>query len=400
MAKRPSWTDAEIEVLRTTYARQGLEAAMAELPGRPRQAIYVKAHKLGIQCQHRPVRVGCYRQVASRALELRKQGLSYTAIGRELGLCEATATNAALHAECLAAGHRPIERDANGKITAEGIDRLRLMLRKGLKHRDIQTYCGVAAATITRERRRYEAYLRINGKAPLPLRNGGERYSGVAITKAERAHVEQLYMEGFGAAKVSAATGVSRTHVLRIREKLIRRLKRKGECLPGCDRSGRRTQMKDHGRSIPQANMDRLRELILQGEPVARAAREAVVGGSTAYRIYHEIRAALAAEGKVLPAKPWRGRHRQAISRMSSPKLPGKRWGIDRYRMLVNAEGKSHDQAVRQVRAEWAEKLKAMPFEERIRLQISNGAKIADVVRITRAAPQQSPGGSQLAAIL
>jgi hypothetical protein len=393
------WSDEEVEVLRTIYVRQGLEAAMAQLPGRPRQAIYVKANKLGIHTSHRPVRVGIYRQLGARALELRRQGLSYSAIGRELGMCEAAATNAVLHGECIAAGHRPIERDANGKITREGVERIRLMLRKGLKHRDIQNWCGVSAATITRERRRYEVYLKANGKAPLPPPGGGERYSGVAITKEQRAHVEQLYLQGFGAGKVSARSGVSRTHCLRIREKLIRRLKRRGECLPGCSPDGRRQQMKDHGRSIPAASLNKLRALLLDGEPVARAARAAVVGGSTAYRVYHQLRAEFAAEGKALPRKPWRGRHRQAVSKMSSPKLPGKRWGIDRYRMLVNAEGKSHEEAVAAVRAEWAEQLRAMPFEERIRLQLDNGAKIVAVLRPVRAVPDVTLGGVATAAL-
>jgi transposase len=325
--------------------------------------------------------------------------LSYSAIGRELGMCEAAATNAVLHGECIAAGHRPIERDANGKITREGVERIRLMLRKGLKHRDIQTWCGVSAATITRERRRYEVYLKANGKAPLPPPGGGQRYSGVAITKEQRAHVEQLYLEGYGAAKVSQRSGVSRTHCLRIREKLIRRIKRRGECLQGCSADGRRQQMKDHGRSIPLASLDKLRALLLDGEPVARAARAAVVGGSTAYRVYHQLRAELAAEGKALPRKPWRGRHRQAVSKISSPKLPGKRWGIDRYRMLVNAEGKSHEEAVAAVRAEWAEQLRAMPFEERIRLQLDNGARIVAVVKPVRALPDVTLGGVATAAL-
>lgn len=395
------WSEAELAVLRTVYVAEGLAAAMALLPGRPRQAVYVKASKLGIASNHRPVRVGIYRQVGERALQLRHQGLSYSAIGRELGMCEAAATNAVLHAECVAAGHRPIERDANGKITPEGIDRIRLMLRKGMKHRDIQTWCGVAAATITRERRRYEVFLKSNGKAPLPARNGGERYSGVAITKAERQQVEQLYLEGYGAGKISAQSGVSRTHCLRIREKLIARLKRKGQALPGCDRNGRRHSMKDHGRSIPAANLDRLRQLILDGEPVARAARLAVVGGSTAYRIYHEIRAELAFDGKVLPAKPWRGRHRQAVAKMLAPALPGKRWGIDRYRLLVNRDGVAHDAAIAQVRREWAEKLKALPFEERIALQLAaNGGKISAAFNPTRADPEGTLGGIATAALL
>lgn len=390
--RKPAWSASEIEILRTVYVEHGLEAALKQLPGRSRQSTYVKVNRLGLKTKHRPVRRGFYREVAPRALELRKQGLSYSAIGTELGMCEAAATNAVHVGECMAAGHRPLERGPDGRINAAGRERIRLMLRKGMKHRDIQVRCGIAAATITRERRLYEMELKERKLAPLPPHGGGERYSGAPVPKSDKLEVERLYLDGFGAGKISSQTGVSRTQVLRIRTRLIKRLKRKGECLPGCDIDGRRRTMKDHGRSIPAENMAKLRELILEGEPVIRAARLAVVGSCTAYRVYHELKAEVEAAGKELPHKPWRGARRQQLAHVQAPALPGKRWGIDRYRALVH-NGTGHHEAVRQVRSDWAQRLAEMPFEERIEYQLKNGGRVADVVRFSKASPDQTLGG-------
>jgi hypothetical protein len=391
MLRRP-WSEPELEVLRTVYVERGLEAAIPLLPLRSRQSIYVKANKLGLLTEHRPVRKGVYRSNAGAALKLRQQGLSYRAIGEQLGMCEAAATNAVLLAECGAAGHRPLERGQDGRISLAGRERLRFMLRKGMRHRDIQARCGIAAATITRERRLYEAELKERRLAPLSPAGGGERYSGARLSAADRKEVERLYIEGWGAGKISTRTGVSRTHVLRIREALIGRLKRKRQSLAGCDQDGRRIAYKGHRRSIPPANLARLRELILEGEPVIRAARLAVVGSCTAYRLFHTLQAELAADGKTILPKPWRGKRRQQMAHIQAPALPGKRWGIDRYRALVH-DGAEHEEAVRLVRAEWKAKVAAMPFEERTRHQLAGGGKIAAVVRIERAGPQHTLGG-------
>ncbi|RST30130.1 hypothetical protein HMF7854_04295 [Sphingomonas ginkgonis] len=386
------WSEAELQVLRTVYVQRGLKAAAIELPARAERSIYIMASRMGLRTEHRPCPRGKMRSSAAEALRLRRQGFSYSAISRQLGMCEATATNAVLVAECLEAGHRPIERDHNRKILAAGRERLRLMLRKGFKHRDIQVRLGLAASSITRERRLYEQELRDRRLAPLPPAGGGERYSGAKISSADRKAVEQLYLEGFGAGKISDRTGVSRTHVLRIREKLVRRLGRKGEALPGCDADGRRIVVRDHARAIPTDNLRRLRELLLAGEPVSRAARQAVVGSCRAYRVFHELKAELAARGEELQRKPWRGKRLQSQALIVAPALPGKRWGIDRYRVLIRA-GRTHEDAVRQVKADWAAHVAALPFEERIHLQIKAGAKVSKVVRLAPVMPEWTFGG-------
>lgn len=334
MGRAPSWTPAELELLRTVYVKQGLEAAHALLPGRNPQAIYVKASKLSLRTEHRPCPEGMFRKLVEPAMRLRKLGWSYAAIGSELGVCEATATNACLLGQCREAGHRPVDRDRNWKITAAGRERIRLMFRKGMKHRDIQVHLGVAAATLTRERRLYEQYLKDNGKAPLPPIGGGERYSGAAIPKQLKRQVKELYLDGFGTAKVSARTGVSKTHCLRARTQLIKRLKRKGECLPGCDINGVRRKMRDHLRAVPEASLVELRRLLVTGEhSVKECGRRAAVGGSTAYKVFHLLKAEFAERGEILPIKSRGATKKQDVR--STMALPGGRWGFDRYRALL-----------------------------------------------------------------
>jgi hypothetical protein len=304
MARAPAWTPAELEILRTVYVKQGLEAAHALLPGRNPQSIYVRACKLRLNTEHRPCPEGKFRKLVEPAMRLRAQGWSYAAIGAELGVCEATATNACLLGACREAGNRPIECDHNWKITDVGRERIRMMFRKGMKHRDIQVRLGVAAATLTRERRLYEKELKDRRLAPLPPPGGGERYSGVRVPPETKRLVVDLYLQGYGTAKVSARSGVSKTHCLRARAKLIKRLKRKGECLPGCDSDGVRRKMKDHLRAIPESSREELRRLLLAGEhSIVECGRRAAVGGCTAYKVFHQLEAEFAARGEVLPIK-------------------------------------------------------------------------------------------------
>jgi transposase len=312
----------------------GIRSAHALLPGRNPQSIYVKACKIGLNTEHRPCPEGKFRKLVAPAMRLRKQGWSYAAIGTELGVCEATATNACLLGQCLDADNRPIERDHNWKITEAGRERIRMMFRKGMKHRDIQVRLGVAAATLTRERRTYEKELKERRLAPLPPPGGGERYSGVRVSPATKRLVVALYLEGYGTAKVSARTGVSKTHCLRARAKLIKRLKRKRECLPGCDIDGVRRKMKDHLRAIPESSLAELRRLLLTGEhSIVECGRLAVVGGRTAYKVFHELEAEFAARGEVLPVKR-RGSSKKDSVRVTAA-LPGGRGSIDRYRALL-----------------------------------------------------------------
>src|SRR5213075_1324006 len=188
---------------------------------------------------------------------------SYTAVARCLGVCEATATNAVHFERNCQSCNEPLERGLDGRFTRSAIDRLRQLFSKGLTHRDIQLLTGVSAGTLTRERRRYEEYLKERKLAPIPARNHGEAYSGNLVPKSSKREVEQLYLEGFGAKKITERTGVSHTVCLRIRAKLLRRLKRAGKCLPGCDLDGTRRVMRDHARHIPAETAARLRKMLL-----------------------------------------------------------------------------------------------------------------------------------------
>lgn len=283
-----AWLPSELQVLRTIFVEDGIEAALDHLPGRTRGATFMRAHELGVRTKHKPIREGVYRRVAEEALELRKKRLSYAAIGLELGMCEAAATNAVLVAECRAAGNWPLERDADGRISAEGRARLRRLLEQGLKHRDIQVQCGIAASTITRERRLYERELAELGLPPLPPPGNGEAYSGVPVSAAAREQVEGLFLQGFGAAKINALTGVSKTSCGRIRNRLIRRLRRKGECLPGCDIGGkRRGRLKQSLHYTHPKQLQTLERLLMDGWSVATAATYVAMCRSRADKHVH-----------------------------------------------------------------------------------------------------------------
>lgn len=407
MGRAPEWTSPELEVLRTVYVDEGLVAAMKYLPRRNAGAIFQKAFKLGLKCEAQHFPTGRYQEISDEAWRLRHdEKLSYAAIGVVLGVCEAQATNAVLYAECIKAGHTPLQRHTGGKLHPDGRDRLRAMFRKGWTHRKIQEWTGCPAATLTRERKVYAAELKAKGLAPLPPIGGGERYSGAKIPKADSRKVEALYLEGFGTAKVSARTGVSKTHCLRMRTKLIKRLKRKGECLPGCDENGRRHVMKDHARRIPAMSIARFKKLIRKGETVARAARIAVIGRSSADKIVK----AMVANGFALRTKPWRGRALQAKQRIGAQDLPGGRWGIDRYRAHVHA-GMRHEKAAARAARDWQDKMaveranradrrlerkdeeaRSRSFEEQL-AAVAAGAKLGPTFRPTRRGPDFTLGG-------
>jgi hypothetical protein len=308
--RRTAWLPEEVRILRTVYVKEGVDAALEFLPGRTRQATYVHANSLGIKSEHRPTRRGIYRALATEALELRRKGLSCTAIGRELGMCEATATNAVLFAECIEAGHEPLERGPDGRISPAGRARLRGMLAQGLKHRDIQVQCGISASRITYERKLYERELEEAGLAPLPPPGNGERYSGVPVDAAARKLVEGLFLEGFGTAKINERTGISKTSCVRIRARLIKRLKRSGRCLPGCDINGkRRGRLKESLHYNHPKQFERLEELLEAGWTVLRAAAFAGMNRIAADRYVHARRAA----GVIYPKREWRGRPAPAV---------------------------------------------------------------------------------------
>jgi hypothetical protein len=318
-------------ILREFYPAGGIKAVSERLPGRSVYSIRVKLNRLGIRCavpqQHAP---RCVLRGAEleEAITLRQvEQWSFERIGARFNVSESAACNAVMNALCVRQGFTPAERDAHGRLTPGAVGRLRWMLKKGLKGVEIQLRLGVTASRIAEERRRYNRELKANGKAPLPAPGAGERYSGVAVTKAECSHVEQLFLEGFGSQKISERTGVSSTSCKRIRDRLVRRLRRHGKCLPGCDRNGVRHVQRDHVAHVTDQQLVKLRELILQRMPVRRAAALCGVGACTAYRVRDALKQEL---GEALPppllpgrVSPLRGAllYDQAIPRRSNAAL-------------------------------------------------------------------------------
>jgi len=299
----PRWTPAELAILQAQYPEMGIDVA-AHLPGRSWHSIHVKAHKLGLKCRKvgdapKPKLAGAELE---EAIGLREgQGWSFARIGAKFGVSEGSANNAVLIALCTRRGFTPAERDQHGHLTEVGLERVRYALKKGLKGVDIQLRLGVSAGCVAEQRRRYNRDLLKRGKAMLPPPGGGEAYSGVKLGKSQKAEVERLFLQGLGTAKVAAQSGVSKTSCTRIRNRLIKRLKRKGETLPGCDAAGFRRVQAESTRFITEAQRDALRSMLLERIPVRRAANIAAIGGSSAYRIRDEFAAELAAAGKCLP---------------------------------------------------------------------------------------------------
>lgn len=326
-----------------------------------------------------------------RAIDLREQGWSFARIGREFGACETAASNAVTAALCPRLGHRPAQRDAKGNLLPEEMERLRLMLRKGLKGIEIQTRMAVSAACVAEQRRRYNVDLKARGKGLLPPPGNGEAYSGARIPKEKRAEVERLLLTGIGGPKVSDATGVSKTQVVRIRTKLVKRLKRKGETLPGCDTSGKRLHVFGSAREIPPEARDQLRAMILNRVPVKRAAQRAAIGLSSAYRIRDELRAEVEARGEALPAPKLPGRVKPSVSRfMALEGVPGEQ--IFRLRKLAKVHGA--EEARRIIAAELAaERNRPLTFEEKLARVRSGEAGVVATFRPHRADPQGTLGG-------
>jgi hypothetical protein len=310
----PRWTPHELAILRDHYPEGGAEAVRPMLPTRSWRSIYVMAHRLGYRrppATTNAVAPGTKLQgeQLEEAIRLREtEGWSFARIGERFGVAESSANSAILIALCRRKGFTPAERDARGCLTPQGLERVRLALRKGMKGVDIQLRLGLSASRVAEERRRYNADLKARGKVPLPPPNLGAAYSGTKLTPADKRAVEALFMQGLGSKKIHARTGVSITSIGRIRARLVKRLRRKGETLPGCDRRGTRHVQAESSRFVPEASKAILRALLLERVPVRRAAALTAVGACTAYRIRDALAAELAARGEVLP----------------KPKLPGR----------------------------------------------------------------------------
>lgn len=381
--RTPRWTKAEITILREHYPQGGLKAVQPLLPDRTWRAIYIMANKLGLKSEitvvaPKPKLAGAQLEEAICLREV--EGWSFGRIGAHFGVAEASACNAVMIALCTRKGFTPAQRDAYGRLTKEGLERLRLALKKGWKGIDIQLHLGVSAGCVAEQRRRYNADLKARGKAPLPPAGGGEMYSGAKISRQMRGAVEQLYLQGLGTQKINRRTKVSHTTCLRIRTRLVNKLRRKGEALPGCDINGKRHVQAESARFITDEQKALLRELLLDRVPVRRAASMAAIGTSSCYRIRDELIEELRQKGETLPPPRLPGRVRPG--RYQQPDWPpATPSAIYAFRALL-AEGLSFADA----KARWqnerraerlAEAVRPKTFEEQLAAVASGKAQIA-----------------------
>lgn len=401
--KPPAYTPADLQWLRDNYERLGARAAADHL-GRPIQGIRVKASKLGLHTMAaaRARQPSLHGAELEEAIWLREeQGWSFARIGEKFGYCETAASNAVLIALCPRKGHRPAQRDEHGYLLPDEIERMRLMLRKGLKGVEIQLRMGVSAACVAEQRRRYRDDLKARDKAPLPPPGNGERYSGVRVPKADRKRVEELLLQGYGGPRASKATGVSKTVCIRIRAALVKRLARRGECLPGCDIDGVRHAQLPGLRNIHPAQVDALKRLLLDGIPVRRAGSIAGIGHCSAYRIRDALNAERASKG--LPPIP-----RVYVNTKSGRKAAkAAEWlkgpqDIIRFRELIIDLG--YDAAIPAMKrdmldrekaaqvAREAERIRPKSFEEQL-ARVRAGAKIEIRQPIRKADPAFILGG-------
>lgn len=401
-ARAAAWTAQEIAILDDVFPRQGVNGAADALPDRTWQAINVMASKRGLRS---PIvgpapRALLQGEQLEEAIRLREvNGWSFARIGATFGVCEASASNAVLIALCPRKGFTPAQRDDTGRLTGEGIERLRFMLRKGMKAVDIQLRLGVSASTVAEQRRRYAADLKARGKSPLPPPGGGEAYSGARVPRDKVREVERMLMTGLGGPRVSAAVGVSKTHVQRIRTKLVKRLRRKGECLPGCDKAGKRIRLVDQVATVPAADVATLRQLLMQGTPVARAALMSNMGASKAYALRDELRAELEAKGEQLPPITRLGRKRGPAADARATWLPKGRAARILYRAtLRECSGDAIEARRRTVRALAEQSGQDPALAEQID-RLKRGATVSARLDLRRVDPTFTLGGVATAAL-
>lgn len=367
--RTPRWTQQEIAVLEEFYPSEGVDC-VEYLPGRTWQSVHQKAHKLGLRCERATIAPSAKLTGAALedAIRLREEEKwSFARIGAKFGVSEAAAINAVLVALCPRKGFRPAERDENGCLLPEGIERLRYALKKGLKGCDIQLRLGLSAGRIAEERRRYNRELKAAGKVLLPPPGGGAQYSGVKLARSQKQEVEELFLQGLGTQKIADRLGVSKTSCTRIRNRLIKRLKRKGETLPGCDSKGIRHQQAESIRFITVEQRDLLRAAILDRVPIRHAAITLAIGLCTAYRIRDELRAELEAHGQSLPDPVLPGRSRPRSNNPFWP--PVGTANLYAFRALLAempfAEARAKWSADRRAKAQ-AERQRPKTFEEQL----------------------------------
>lgn len=405
MTRAASWSADELAVLADVYPREGVVGAAAALPARTPRAIEQRAFKAGLKS---PI-VGDAPSLKlesdrlEQAIRWHEQGRTFVSIARELGIGPTAVTNAILITLCPRRGYRPAERDATGRMTDESKERLRYMLKKGIKGVEIQLRLGLSAARVAEERRRYQRDLAARDKAPLPPPGGGTQYCGVPIPAAKRKAVEALLLDGFGSTTAARRTGVSIPSAKNIRTRLVARLARKKQALPGCDLTGKRTAgAKESIHYIPEAAIAELHRRLLNGEPVAPASKACGIGLCGAYRIRDRLAADLAAHGAALP-KPirmGRGSARRAAER-GDDWLPEDRrhqfrelchkHGFDEAKQLVIAEVEA--QRLADVAARAAERARPKTFEEQLARVASGQARAVTKIVLRRPDPSMTLGG-------
>lgn len=388
----PHWTRDEIVILREHYPTGGLKAVVELLPERSWHGIHLKAMKLGVRCDMTKVcggsrRCKCEGADLETALRLREQGWSMAKVGAHLGFAESTINNAILIHECVAKGYTPAERHPNGRLTPASKERLRWMLKKGLRGVEIQLRLGISAAAVHNERTRYNAELKANGKALLPPPGNGARYSGTRVPAARRREAERLFLEGYGTQKVSEQSSVSKTVCTRIRSRVIKRLKAKGQSLPGCDRNGRRMTMRAHSRHVPDELKAKFKALIMDRVPVRRAAHMAGIGTCTGYK----LRDALKAEGVEVPKPRLPGKTKPLQRELAAAQVipAGQLW---RYRQLVRELGDA-DKARTALRAEISAAKGTLTFEQQLKRVAAGSVGIGPALRLTANESEFTLGG-------
>ena len=329
-----------------------------------------------------------------RAVTLYEAGTSMEAVARAIGMPCPTVQNGVMAALCVRRGYRPAERDDNGYLAPAGLDRLREMLRKGMKGVDIQLRLGISASTISNERRRYDADLKARGKRPLPRPGGGEMYCGARLSREQIKNIETLLMTGLGSQQVADRTGVSSTSVIRLRAKLVKRLARKGHVLTGCDKKGKRRKLLNLVHAVPESSKAKLRGLILDRVPISRAAVMANVGASFAYALRDEIRAELEAQGETLlpPIKLGRTKAREADFRAAW--LPKGRANMVLHRQILAACGGDEAEARRRTIRAIAERDGEDPAMAEQFDRLRRGASVERRVVLRRAEPMMTLGGN------
>lgn len=300
---REPWARREEAVIAEFYHR-GVELVAERLPNRTVQAIRQRAKKIGLaKASPQGLRHPLADNDSSAALDRHDQGMSFEAIARTLNAdCQAV-TNSIMLALCIRAGNTPAKRDAAGGLVATEVVRIQQFIAAGMTGPEIQVQMGISASCVSHHRRR----MKLAGLCPPPP-GGGRRYSGSRIQEDVRLEIDRLLLEGYGTAKVAELVDVSTNVVKRARNVLIEKLRRRGECLAGCDANGRRIKVKESKAFISEQDRVDLELLLLARVPVKTAARQVGMGVASASRIRDDLRIRLAEEGKDLP----------------SPKLPGR----------------------------------------------------------------------------